>query len=63
MSLHESIVKSLQEGVDYFNGDTTKATSRIVTDDDFIMKCTRLHADEKQIIEAFVDKLLVARQA
>ena len=63
MELHESIVKSLQEGVDYFNGDKTKATSRIVTDDGFIMKCTKLHDDEKQIIEAFVDKLLVARQA
>ena len=63
MSVHEDTVQGLKDCLAYAKGDKSKVRETVVSTDDFMIKCTKLLDDERQIIEAFVDKLLVARQA
>ena len=63
MNVHEDTVQGLKDCLAYAKGDKSRVRETVVSTDDFMIKCTKLHDDERQIIEAFVDKLLVARQA
>ena len=59
MSVHDSILRGLQDGLDYVKGDTTKGRTFIV-DENIVMKYNKLQEDEKHIIETIIDKMLIA---
>ena len=61
ISVHDDTLQGLKDCLAYAKGDKSRVRETVVSTEDFMIKCSKLNDDEKSIIEAFVDKLLVAR--
>jgi len=57
--LHESIIRGLQDGLDYVRGDETKGRSTIVylPDDEISVMYNKLDEKDKYIVRGMLERL------